>query len=220
MVSISDILEIIELIKLLRNTGKGGEYFQQFIKPIWENFCNVHQDYKNSIQKYIDIIETRNYNIDRLIKLIHWDSVFTSDLRSELNSSLKYLPPIKLKKKNEKIEKFSEAVLNYFEFHRGLLVSYNTKSGIDAMIIKPPPGPDATQREINLGLNMARFKMISHISLSKHEYEVSSKKKSIYANDDFNRYIVKQFELILKDLQTRYDEVAVSYYSLRETILG
>jgi hypothetical protein len=116
---INDILSLAELIRGLaqRKNELDKQYFENFIKPIWESFSVVHKDYKESFTKYHNLLlqnESSSKIIEDILALLSQDSELTSDLRSELSSLIKNLPSSAMKAKESLLLNFISAIMGYF----------------------------------------------------------------------------------------------------------
>ncbi len=113
------IAEIIDLTQIFMNlASKKAElderYFEQFVQPAWEAFEKVHQDYKSSFKKYTELLSEENAQLAPIIDQVRQDSIYTSDLRSEVRKLVKHLPSAKLKTKEMYLSNFAKSIDSYF----------------------------------------------------------------------------------------------------------
>ncbi|WP_375328336.1 hypothetical protein [Microcystis sp. BLCC-F210] len=113
---IGDIASFLSLLNDLavRKSGINREYFEGFIEPIWLAFTEVHEDYKESLQKYRDLLLSRENPI-RILHEINFDSCLTSDLRVKLEINLNGIKSKKNAKRRKMVYDFVTHILNYFD---------------------------------------------------------------------------------------------------------
>ena len=132
---INDILSLAELVRSLaqRKNKLDKEYFENFIKPIWESFSIVHKDYKESFTKYHNFLlqdEPSSKMIEDILELLSRDSSLTSDLRSELRSLIKNLPSSTMKVKESLLLNFIDAIMDYFRDDRQVIHLTNLRAAV------------------------------------------------------------------------------------------
>ncbi len=112
-----ELIGLIDIaVKMVgRKSELDKEYFDQFVQPLWENFVKIHVEYKESFQKYIDFINSDDFQLESLKDMIRKDSIRTSDWRSELEKSIAHLPSSHLLNENkENLSDFVKAIHRYF----------------------------------------------------------------------------------------------------------
>lgn len=121
----TEIIGLIEMVRTLisRKAELDKQYYEQFIQPTWEAFVKVHEDYKNSFREYANSVSKEDFQVKTLVEQIQQDSVYTSDLRTELRKLIKNLPSAHMKTKQAYLSDFAEALIEYFGFEDALLMS-------------------------------------------------------------------------------------------------
>lgn len=117
------VVEVLDLLKLVRElVGRKSEldrmYFEDFVQPIWDTFLEIHKNYKDSFQKYIDLLllgDDEKISAEELVSQLFQDSTYTADLRSELGNLIKNLPSSRFKARRDHLIDFLEAVVGYFD---------------------------------------------------------------------------------------------------------
>ncbi len=89
-------------------------YFERFVAPIWEKFTVIHDDYKSSFHKYLEIAAEDDLDVESLLAVMRLDSFDTADLRSELNALLKSLPAESIRVDQKCLGRFIESLQCYF----------------------------------------------------------------------------------------------------------
>ena len=194
----TEIISMIELIRALaqRKSELDKEYFENFILPIWNTFIKVHDNYKETFKEYVEMAENKNVSVDVLINRIREDSIYTSDIRSELDSLIKHTPVPPKKISKEKLLEFLRSLDQYF-FSQRIFITDDQKTFEQI-------------RQSEIGRNVHRYDII--ISLAR---------KKQFLTSGFPRFTpdTSVFTRIIDGLQIKYKHVANAYFELRKEIL-
>lgn len=225
-------LGLVDLIRLTKElAGKSKEqkklYFDQFIEPIWISFNNIHQDYKKGFKKYSllskklrkkDTSHIR-YGTDitdineELIREIIMDSLYTEDIRIELNSLMKMIP----KNQDEKMTTFLHSIRSYFSLNKKLEKNETDPRFQSEETIK------ANELITNFKLRQVRVQYIPnscrYLLLAEFQKILNPEIKDSYSIDLSRGYSFDPYANCLEHLQAKYGNVAESYYALRQSFL-
>jgi hypothetical protein len=189
---ISDIVDIVKLLQeaFTHKAELDLNYFDRFIKPIWEKFINVHNEYKKSFEEYIHLVQTEDDWIDSLTNKIRKDSIFSDDTRSEIKRMTENTPSAFPKTNKENLGRFFIALAFYFDISGYMKVNKEDHT-------------------ITIGFpetrNGARFG--AYIRISRKGTKVEK--------DEVIEILLETIKL----LQSNYDWVAQEYFALRKTLL-
>ncbi len=190
---LSELIILIEQARKLleRKSELDKEYFKNFVQPIWESFSEVHEDYKQSFNRYLDLISNDNCIngslVGELIDIMQKDSIYSADLRSELESLIKYLPSSEMKVKEKFLVDFTNAILRYFL--------------VEGML----------QYCIVISLRNLRSMMTLVLLVSMEQFS---------SNENGWRKMVKEVvSSYFEHAQSRHKQVSDAYYNLRKNLL-
>ena len=198
-------MALISLLKdhLKEKRDLDKDYFDQYINPIWEQFNDIHNDYKSSFKNYIDLASSDDFDESILIRKISHDSIFSSDLRTRLKASIEYIPNKNgSKEKDHCLVLFINNIYNYFGAEGGEVY---------------PPGIqliDCAQH-----ITMIKCKKFSNVFREDAIADIRYHRICDDRIDDILDGLPKLLSDILIKIQQNYDEVAQSYYCLRNAIL-
>lgn len=205
--------EVVNLLNLLRElAGRKAEldriFFDRFVEPIWGAFTAIHQDYKDSFNGYISLVVDETNSIDDIVDRLRTDSINSEDLRANLRAMMRYLPlgPFN---HTDKLETYLHALCLYFTARLGFTIS------------------DAEQDESQQEVRLIFTPDIDHSAVRPEEWLFFSNlyryRAIIYLSrqgSSINRAQAKQlFEVVIKDLQKRYESVASNYYAIKKEML-
>lgn len=113
---ISDITSVLSLLNdlLTRKSEINREYFENFIEPIWSIFTQIHEDYKESLHRYRNLL-LRGENPVDVLHQINFDSCLAEDLRVRLAESMSSISSQKSTIKEAVIYDFASYILDYFD---------------------------------------------------------------------------------------------------------
>jgi hypothetical protein len=193
----TDLISLLGILRTLvaRKAELDKAYFDQFIRPAWDAFVKVHEDYKRSFRRYVDLASQKDYPIENLIEQIRQDSIFTADLRTELSKLIKYLPSAHAKTKEDYLSDFAFAVVKYFSIQECLYIE-----------MLPEEKEARLMFFDSIGDNRPRYAAIIYLSRKGNESGREDAKK--------------MFNGIAQDLQRRYEEVSDAYFQLRKDLLS
>ncbi len=133
---------MISLIGLIRNLSKDvleaklnlNKYvFHKNVQPIWESFKIVHKDYKESLIKYIKLIN-ENKPLEELVTEIRQDSIYSADLRSDLKNLIEIASDER--SENKKLIPFLLAINEYIGSKQTMETVVEPVKYIDSNIIR------------------------------------------------------------------------------------
>ena len=128
---INDLITLVELTRQLvaRKSDLDKAFFDNFIEPMWELFSKIHQDYKDSFTRYRELVTNEEGDpkelVYSLVETIKIDSLYTSDLRSNLNGLIRNIPSSTLKVSEGYLSSFVQAINRYFKRDYSNYPGYN-----------------------------------------------------------------------------------------------
>ena len=195
--AISELINLIELIRSLvsRKPQLDKEYFENFVKPIWDSFVKVHEDYMKSMKEYHDLLSDENTKIIVILNQIENDSLFTTNLRGQLYSLIEHIALPMLENQRSHLSDFTNDVLCYLTY-RNLFESTNKdESSTREAFTKGFPF---------MGLQYVRIPIVVYLSCKGDE-----------TNRDNAKYVLQH---IVRELQFIYINVTNSYQRLRKQL--
>ena len=203
--------ELIGFVSLIRElAGRKAEldkaYFDNFIQPTWDVFLKIHQAYKSAFTQYIVTASKDQVQLESLLETIRQDYIFNSDLRSELSKLIKNFPTTRFKIKEDYLNKFTEAIVNYFDLRESLNMSFAKSFLTDSNNYESNKQTEDLGRANFLALKQAFALAYMKVAM---DYGISDKQG-----------VKKSLESIFEELQFRFDAVAESYYTLRKELLS
>jgi len=141
----------ISLIGLIRNLSKdilesksnsNKANFTNYIQPMWASFKIVHEDYKESFYRYIEMVKS-NKSLSEIRSEIRQDSIYSADLRGELRNLIEITSNDK--SNNKMFTPFLLSINNYISL-------------TDSLVLK--------KHELLSDSNIGRNMLIAELSLS------------------------------------------------------
>lgn len=113
---VNDILSFIKFLKEQKKEKKelDNQYLNDYITPLWNKFKEIHQDYKSTFKAYSETILSGK-ELDQIINEIKNDSLYSSDLRTELYSMANNIPKVSPESSFEYVNQFLFSLSFYFE---------------------------------------------------------------------------------------------------------
>jgi hypothetical protein len=120
----SELIDLFEIVRKLASSKAelDKKYFDEFIKPVWDKFSEIHENYKITFQGYTKLAIDNNGDTAAVIEQIRHDSVYSENLRSELKSMVSNIPSAFPKTGKEFLEDFLLSLSYYFELRASLKV--------------------------------------------------------------------------------------------------
>lgn len=238
---ISEVVDLLELIRKLvaRKSEMDHTYYDNFIKPTWEAFVKIHEDYKVSFKNYVFITNQPNYQVEELVAAIRHDSIYTNDLRSELESYLWSLISSSKKDPSPKEDclfTFLREISFYFfvknEFRTNepknndnydLSYDLSWKDSLQKPSANSPKikklisdftshDPQSINKDVNLGFE---YQILYPANRPRFRAIIH-----LARNKDENpKDTTEFFNLLIKDLQYRYGKVSLAHQRLKVELL-
>ena len=231
---VSDIKLLADLLGVLRSMAqRKGEldktYFEQFIKPAWDAFKAVHEDYKKSFKEYGELIVKPDYDVTLLMEKLHEDSVYSQDLRVELVKIVDNLRESNRSARVDLLDEFIVAIKLYFD-------------GKNPIVTYPGNGEPETWMcststiEPNLSPLSLLYDRMQEV-YSRRKRDAVQNDQIVFGDNNvfrapLNVYLLRRGadtnreharRLILRctqDIQSRYQDVSESYHRLRTDLLS
>jgi hypothetical protein len=189
----SELIDLFEIVRKLASSKAelDKKYFDEFIKPVWDKFSEIHENYKITFQGYTKLAIDNNGDTAAVIEQIRHDSVYSENLRSELKSMVSNIPSAFPKTGKEFLEDFLLSLSYYFELRASLKVD---KENNDVQMLYAPRWTNA-----------ARYRVVV----------ILSRKGNAISKDEVIKVLKETMEL----LQSNFKWVSESYYKLKKELL-
>jgi hypothetical protein len=189
----SELIDLFEIVRKLASSKAelDKKYFDEFIKPVWEKFSEIHENYKTTFQGYTKLAIDNNGDTTAVIEQIRHDSVYSENLRSELKSMVSNIPRAFPKTGKEFLEEFLVSLSFYFELRASLKVD---KKNNDVLMFYAP------RLE-----NGARYRVVV----------ILSRKGNATSKEEVIQVLKETMEL----LQSNFKWVSETYYKLKKELL-
>ena len=213
------ISEIITLIGLLRGLFQrkaeiSREYFEDFIEPIWVSYVKVHENYKVSFNEYTKIVSSKDFDTSFLIDKIRRDSIYSEDMRAELEALIETILHATGKKSYMELEYLTRVEPSQLNGKSGkllaFLLSITTYFGAQSTL-NAVEGSDAEHNQlVELSckarlVNRQRYSAIIYLSKQFNEPDVHQ--------------ILEMFDDLMQNLQTRFQRTSKLYYAVKQDYL-
>ncbi len=211
----AELLDLLEITRKLvnRKAELDKVYFDQFVRPAWELFSQIHENYKITFREYIKFVESDDYDPKVLIDKIRQDSFQTQDMRNEMAEIVRNFPTARLKVKEIYLLNFSKAISNYFSTQNGFkFVKRNGKTktefnrnSVELFKIQLPEKQESEPYLLSDVSNAGRIFVVRQISR-----KVDAEKEE--AKD--------VLESAIREFQSRQGDVTGAYHKLRSELLS
>ncbi len=198
-----ELINLLNIVKSLVNAKStlDKNYFQQFIEPTWDAFSTIHQTYLKSFQEYRQLIDDEDADAEKLYEQIRQDIMYSLHLTNELKQLINHIPVHFLKTKQTYVADFAKALMGYFDYRNSVSSTLNVLSQYG-------PLNQLSRHEFYYFLNV-RYALVRDLGRLASDWDETDIRTK-------TRNVIDQFALAQ---QSKYEQVANSYYQLRNKML-
>lgn len=114
-----------------RREKQRGEFFRNFIEPLWKDFDAVHQNYLDSFRRYLELSASAELAFDHqhpLFRVVEIDSMLLDSLREKIGSAFETLGRAPSGEVEMTLQELQEACLLYLLAGAEVTSVYTTPS--------------------------------------------------------------------------------------------